>query len=117
MPENEPELDTFARELLNEVTPGNVVKLNRWLAGVVFVVMGFIIQTWEGGRQDEKRDAAISVNVEKLSTTVGALSTAQIRSDAQLESHRTLQQNDQDNNDRRFMEVITRLDEAIGRIR
>ena len=117
MPDNEPELDPFARELFNEITPANVVKLNYWLAGVILVVMAFMFDTRRGDELDRARDQATDVNVEKLSAAVGALTTAQITTGVGLDSHRTLHQNDQDDTDRRFLEIITRLDEAIARIR
>lgn len=112
-----PEVEDFAAELVNEITPSTVRVLGYWLACTIVVVSVFITKGFADDARDQEKYQELSGLVEKLTVSVSDLKDSNIRTDAEVEKNLQLADLVHSDYDRRFMELISRLDDAISRIK
>lgn len=110
------EVEPFAAEAVNEITPANVRSLGYWLASMIVVVTVFICGVYWDDVRDQEKHEFLHGEVKKLTEIVGELSDAQIRADVERDNIRDLALQERNDTHRRFIELIRRIDEAIARI-
>jgi len=104
------DIDPFAAEAVNEITPSNIRGLIYWLASTIVVVTVFITTVYIAV-------TALQAHAEEITIAVGGLSDAQIITNAKVDSHKALADQTQAENERRFMELLRRVDASINQNR
>ena len=111
-----PNVDDFAADAVNEITPANLRSLVYWLAGVIITVTLFISGVYWDDLRDQEKHQSLRNEVQKISTAIGKLNDFQIRAEVERDNIRRLAAREQNDTDRRFMEIMQRIDQIIDRI-
>lgn len=110
------EITPLATEAVNEITFSNMRMLSYWLATVIVVVTASITGSIWDDRRDSEKHIDLRDTVSTLSATVTTLNEKQIRAEGTTAQNRLLHSRDQAENDRRFMELLRRIDVKLAGI-